>query len=789
MIINLDQLTSILDWATSQPLKASALVASTAITLASAYYWHKGRLQLKQQSNIDQQPNPLPQSFNINSLEQNGYLLATRGKLLAQHLGVEPKIKLILAQSGLDVETCQWLSETFYALVEMVQLLPASQSHHHSGPGGLARHTIEVANIACRIRRGRLLPKGVSQEERTAEQHRWTVAIILAACLHDAGKVISDTQVDGLSRDGKQLRWNPSGGSMLDIGIDRYRVTFKEHDYSEHTQLGADLMPMLCPKPMMSWLGANASLMTALRAYLSGARDTTLEVQSISDIVTKADQASVKLDIGQGTQVRFNVARTRPLIEILMESLNYLLLNDGFKINQSGGAAFVYEGDIFMVSKTTADRVRDWITANRSSYLVSLPTDNERLFSTWQDFGQIVPTPDNKAIWTCIFEGINNNGKFKFELTVLRFPLHCVYGENQAAYPKQFAGSVTIKNTWDKAAKTTAPTQDQTQSTQPDQPENVETKVKPSAKVDSNQFLPSEAVIVETIIDDVGDSLSTVSSDNTTDKRDKAPKPKVKNQMDSFPRPNPSAFKLSPKLKQDKQAIPPVQAKPTPVIDEDDPFADFSQSEQSVINEQSEGEPEGLSQINEDATHDEPEPEDHELPQVQPVAFLPETEDIRTTINDVLTKQEPVLGIPVKLPSPNLLSGHDKEPEQLTMQFIYWLQTSLANGSLSYNVPGARVHFLKEGLGLVSPAIFNLFSDFAGLNDWRPVQASLLRSNLVVRKPSGDKLFHFAIKSNNDDTNRKSVLQVVLLANPQKYVQEVPEPNVFMVQVGELRLK
>ncbi|MCI4411472.1 MAG: DNA-binding domain-containing protein, partial [Thiotrichales bacterium] len=125
----------------------------------------------------------------------------------------------------------------------------------------------------------------------------------------------------------------------------------------------------------------------------------------------------------------------------------------------------------------------------------------------------------------------------------------------------------------------------------------------------------------------------------------------------------------------------------------------------------------------------------------------------------------------------------------LTMQFIYWLQTSLANGSLTYNVPGARVHFLKEGLGLVSPAIFNLFSDFAGLNDWRPVQASLLRSNLVVRKPSGDKLFHFAIKSNNDDTNRKSVLQVVVLANPQKYVQEVPEPNVFMVQVGELKLK
>lgn len=787
----MDQLTTIIDWAINQPVKASVLVASTTITLASAYYWHKGRNQLKQQLEIDQQPKQLPQSFNINSLEQNGYLLATQGKLLAQHLGVEPKIKLILAQSGLDAETSQWLSETFYALVEMVQLLPASQSHHHSGPGGLARHTIEVANIACRIRRGRLLPKGVSQEERTAEQHRWTVAIILAACLHDAGKVISDIQVDGLSRDGKQLRWNPSGGSMPAIGIDRYRVTFADHNYSEHAQLGADLLPMLCPKPMMSWLGANASLMTALRAYLTGARDTTLEVQSISDIVTKADQASVKMDIGQGTQVRFNVARTRPLIEILMESLNHLLLSDGFKLNQSGGAAFVHEGDIYMVSKTTADRVRDWITANRSSYLVSLPTDNDRLFSTWQDFGQIVPTPDNKAIWTCIFEGANNNGKFKHELTVLRFPLHCVYGDNTAAYPKQFTGSVTIKNTWDKVAKpseakTVPVKQDQTQSTQP---ADIETTVKQPATVDSNHSLPSEETNVETIIEDIGDSVSTPLNDDAAVSRDEAPKPKVKNKTESLPTPNLAAFKPSPKPKQDKKATLAVQVKPVSEIDEDDPFADFSQSEQPVIEVQSSDEPESLSVVNEEDANDLPKlPEDHESTQVQPAAFLPENEDVRTAINDALTKQEPVLGIPIKLPSPNLLSSQDREPEPLTMQFIYWLQTSLANGSVAYNVPKAPVHFLKEGLGLVSPAIFNLFCEFAGLDDWRQVQASLIRSNLIVRKPSGDKLFRFAIKSNDDSKKRTAVLNVVLLANPQKYVQEVPEPNLFMVQVDELRL-
>lgn len=149
-----------------------------------------------------------------------------------------------------------------------------------------------------------------------------------------------------------------------------------------------------------------------------------------------------------------------------------------------------------------------------------------------------------------------------------------------------------------------------------------------------------------------------------------------------------------------------------------------------------------------------------------------------------------MFGVPISLAAPKMLSGND-EPEEVTKQFIYWLQNSLAQGSITYNIPKAPVQFLDKGIGLISPTIFQQFCVFAGFNSdqWRTIQASLLRSNLIVRKENGDKLFRYAIKTNNEDANSKrrtAVLNVILLANPHKYVHDVPKSNPFMEQVPEL---
>ena len=40
-----------------------------------------------------------------------------------------------------------------------------------------------------------------------------------------------------------------------------------------------------------------------------------------------------------------------------------------------------------------------------------------------------------------------------------------------------------------------------------------------------------------------------------------------------------------------------------------------------------------------------------------------------------------------------------------------WVQRGVADGSLSYNESGALVHFVEEGLFLVSPGVFRAYAD------------------------------------------------------------------------------
>ncbi|MDH8576072.1 TraI domain-containing protein, partial [Klebsiella pneumoniae] len=55
----------------------------------------------------------------------------------------------------------------------LVQLLPASQSHHHSIPGGLLDHSLEVACNTIRLRQGYLLPPESGAEEQTRQASAW----------------------------------------------------------------------------------------------------------------------------------------------------------------------------------------------------------------------------------------------------------------------------------------------------------------------------------------------------------------------------------------------------------------------------------------------------------------------------------------------------------------------------------------------------------------------------------------------------------------------------------------
>ncbi len=322
-------------------------------------------------------------------------------------------------------------------LAEFVQMLPASESHHHAHPGGLIEHTLECAEYALELRRGQLLPPGAAPEDMARHEHRWTYGVFLAALLHDIGKPLSDLRVSTRSDRGEGV-WTPLAGSLVEAGAAYYRVDFVEgRQYGTHSRLAATLLQKLIPQPTLLWLSEDRALVQELTEFLGGeAKDGTL-----AGVVRQADGESVRRNLLSGPRTRFATARAVPLIERLMEALRRMLVEGSrLPLNRSGAAGWVYEGDLWFVSKRLADEVRSYLEQSESGAGIPGPDMNDRLFDVWQEYGALIPNPaTGGAIWRVQVEG----ERYQHVLTVLRFPLSKLYSD-PSSYPAPLAGRVVV---------------------------------------------------------------------------------------------------------------------------------------------------------------------------------------------------------------------------------------------------------------------------------------------------------------------------------------------------------
>jgi hypothetical protein len=111
-----------------------------------------------------------------------GWLPVLSAEALTQHLGADSLIASIRAKTGLAPANFERDYEhTIRRFMAFVQLLPASESHHHAQPGGLLLHALETANLALHLRRAQVLPPGVAPEDIQRREHRWTFGVFLAA--------------------------------------------------------------------------------------------------------------------------------------------------------------------------------------------------------------------------------------------------------------------------------------------------------------------------------------------------------------------------------------------------------------------------------------------------------------------------------------------------------------------------------------------------------------------------------------------------------------------------------
>lgn len=138
-----------------------------------------------------------------------------------------------------------------------------------------------------------------------------------------------------------------------------------------------------------------------------------------------------------------------------------------------------------------------------------------------------------------------------------------------------------------------------------------------------------------------------------------------------------------------------------------------------------------------------------------------------------------------------LLGNTGKAPSQAkesAMRFFAWVQQGVAEGTLKYNAPDARIHFVPEGMLLVSPATFRdfaaVFGDVGhttapGANGkerlGNGIQNAVKRSGLVVPAAKGNYLHRYQILRSGSQGG--SFLNCFLVPRPELLFNPVPPVN------------
>lgn len=622
---------------------------------------------------------------------------------------------------------------------EYVQLLPASESHHHAQPGGLLLHTLEVASNALALRQGYKLPTGAAPEEQIRQAPVWSFGVLIAALLHDVGKPVADVLIDFYGDNPQQScgSWNGLVGPMQAQAVAKqagfYTVKFPlTKDYEAHQRLPVTLLHAIIPPQAMQWLGGDSRLLQELLAYLDN-NDKVPTV--IKEIIVKADSLSVSENLKNGVRIRFASARNPPLIERLMQGLRTLLSESHLAINRPGAPVFVDpDGEhLWIVAGTAADQVRKLLEnrEERTKGAAGIPTDNTRMFDTWAEYGSLITPPKEfgkGSVWWVKFQ----IGEWSHVLTVLKFRVDTLFLPGTQT-PAPLQGVVT-----------------------PVSPTSSRAEPRADAPVDAPA---GELVVPEANIDAMyGSSVPAVPDPDSTEQLSQLPADDAglnyllvnyDNQGNAMPATGDSASQVN-------QLSQPVDSGETiaatvaaPVVPTGTPQPEFLDEPDSVAAVRGAG----LS--------------------------VPKTVQAFTT---------------PKAPPRALYKAPGTQTRENAEKFFKWIQQGLGDGSLTYNESDAVIHFVPEGIALITPKVFKLYlesNEFIGPlgnspDAMRALQKEVQKGGYIARNASNKSSFYMYRVRQSDGTLSGFRLTTYLVPNPQAYIRPVPSPNTLLVSADEV---
>ncbi len=132
---------------------------------------------------------------------------------------------------------------------------------------------------------------------------------------------------------------------------------------------------------------------------------------------------------------------------------------------------------------------------------------------------------------------------------------------------------------------------------------------------------------------------------------------------------------------------------------------------------------------------------------------------------------------------------------EAALRFMGWVQQGLASGELRFNESGALVHFVPEGMLLVSPRIFREFAKVHGEDGsgaaeagdeaqlGKSIQRQLLRAAWHVRADKNVNILTYQVVRGGRTLSR---LSGVVIEEPGRFVNPVPPTNPVLVRAAPI---
>ena len=143
-----------------------------------------------------------------------------------------------------------------------------------------------------------------------------------------------------------------------------------------------------------------------------------------------------------------------------------------------------------------------------------------------------------------------------------------------------------------------------------------------------------------------------------------------------------------------------------------------------------------------------------------------------------------------KSPSHPPVALRARGPSPEANRFMDWVQAGLAGGTLPFNERGAMVHFVPEGMLLVSPRIFTDYATRCGglilsgggsVEIGKVIQREVLRASFHVRGHKGTNILTYQVMRGGKPVSR---LSGVVICSPERFVTPVPRVNPLLIRLS-----